>query len=64
MAVEGAKGTVRVPDSLRHVNVAAVLLQTENMLQLASRGVFILEHPKHPWSKEPFKVSNLAMQSF
>ncbi len=52
----------KLAEDTYHVNVAAVFPLTEDMLQLASRGIFILEHPKHPWSKELFKVANLVME--
>jgi MinD-like ATPase involved in chromosome partitioning or flagellar assembly len=53
----------QVAENTYHVNVAGVFPLTEDMLQLASRGVFILEHPKHPWAKELFKVANLVMEA-
>jgi len=53
----------QLAENTYHVNVAAVFPLTEDMLLLASRGVFILQHPKHPWSKELFKVANLVMEA-
>jgi len=53
----------QLAENTYHANVAAVFPLTEDMLQLASRGIFILEHPKHPWSKELFKVAQIVMEA-
>lgn len=53
----------QVAENTYHTNVAVVFPLTEDMLQLASRGVFILQHPKHPWSKELFKLAKLVMEN-
>jgi MinD-like ATPase involved in chromosome partitioning or flagellar assembly len=44
-------------------NVAAVFPLTEDMLQLASRGIFILQNPDHPWSKELYKVAKIVLEA-
>lgn len=46
-----------------HVNVAGVFPETEDLLALASRGIFILKHPQHPWAKELFKVAKIVMET-
>jgi septum site-determining protein MinD len=46
----------RVEDTY-HAPVAAVLLLTEQMLELASAGVFCLHHPSHPFTQEIRKVA-------
>lgn len=53
----------KLAENTYHANVAAVFPLTEDMLQLASRGIFILEHPKHAWSKELAKVAQLILDA-
>lgn len=46
----------RVEDTY-HAPVAAVLMLSEQMLELASSGVFCLHHPDHPFTQEVRKVA-------
>jgi hypothetical protein len=40
-----------------NADVAAVLLLTDDMLRLGSRGIFTLRFPDHPWTRA---VADLA----
>jgi MinD-like ATPase involved in chromosome partitioning or flagellar assembly len=46
----------RVEDTY-HATVAAVLPQSEDMMRLASGGVFCLQHPDHPLTHELFALA-------
>ena len=52
----------KLVENTYHTNVAGIFPLTEEMFLLGSRGVFMLDYPTHPWSKELLKVAALLRQ--
>jgi MinD-like ATPase involved in chromosome partitioning or flagellar assembly len=52
----------KLVENTYHTTVAGVFPLTEEMFLLGSRGVFILDYPHHPWTKELLKVASLLRE--
>jgi MinD-like ATPase involved in chromosome partitioning or flagellar assembly len=52
----------KLVENTYHTSVAGVFPLTEEMFLLGSRGVFILDYPHHPWTKELLKVASLLRE--
>lgn len=50
-----------VVENTYHETVAGVFPLAEELMMLASSGVFVLKYPGHPWAKEVAKVASMIL---